>query len=774
MSAGAPQPAEGSPNRPFAFDVGFRLSLLLDPDGTVRDVTEISGLGDAGPEAFLGRSIIEISARQGSGQTGAATWSQRLAAARDSTSTRHYADLPPGAPENAPRSIDSSLTPVRRADGTLEAILIIVEDRTRFFETQSRLHESEARFRNLTESLPQMVWTSNAAGVVDYFSVRWTEFTGRSMEHLLGNGYRDLLHPDDHQPLADARAGAQSDRAVSFRMRRHDGEYRTMESYMQPVFDEDGRIVRLVGATSDITERQRSEDQAREYQEQLRTALAMTGLGRFTVDLRPPRLTGDDRVSQIMGASAGDLLADGDPEHLFDPIHVGDKPRIRAAFAAALDGEADFDQEYRILRPTEGGAEERWVAVAGRVEFDAEGPLRMFGVIEDTTDRHREHEARTRLQKREAIGTLASGIAHDFNNVIGAILSNAALAEKELDLGASPATSIGEIRRGAGRAADLVQRLLAYSREDEPEQAEVDLAAVAREVCALLRATLPHSVDLDLTVTAAARPAIVLGDGTQLHQVLMNLITNAAQALGAAGGQISLLVDRVVIDAAKAVGDDPAGECVRLQVRDDGPGMPEEVRLRAFDPFFTTKAAGEGTGLGLAATQTIVRSHGGSVRIESVVDAYTTVTVLLPSQRADESAEPTTESAAEAPPASDGAPPRVLFVDDEQALAKLAERALPVYGCDPAVFTDPAAALEAFTASPHAFDALVTDLSMPGLTGLELSAQMRAIRPELPVVLTSGYLTPEHEAEARRQGVDAIIAKPCSIDALASAVLRLV
>ena len=743
--------------------------MLLDPCGTVRAVTELSGVGDLTASAFLGRDVVEVAAERGSGPERREVWTRRLAHARDANGTTHYADAPAGS--GAAPSVDASLTPVRRSDGTLEAILLVLEDYTQRVQTEGRLHESEERFRLLAELLPQMVWTSPGPGKVDYFSPRWAEFTGRSIEELLGTGYVDLIHPDDLQELADARERGHWERPVTFRLRRHDGEYRTMEGHVAPVFDEAGTVVRWVGGTSDITERRTAEDRSRETQEQLTKALEMTGLGRFTIELRPPSIIADDRVSEILGLRAADLIVDGGTGRLFDDIHEDDVDRVRHAFEASTSGGPDFDEEYRILRPTEGDPEERWIAVAALTEFDADGPLRLFGVIEDTTDRHRSAEARLRGQKREAIGTLAGGIAHDFNNVIGAILSNAALAETELDLGESPRTSVAEIRRGASRAADLVSRLLAFSREDEPVRAEVDLADVAREACALLRPTLPPAVLLDIEVGPGA--TMLRGDATQLHQVVMNLVTNAGQALGEGGGTITLSIARVVQDDDGS-GDGPTGDCLELQVRDNGPGMPDEVRRRAFDPFFTTKAAGEGTGLGLAATQTIVRSHGGAVSIESVAGHHTTVTALFPadgSRPTPHQAEPASNAAA---PVRDGLPPRVLFVDDEAALATLAARAMPAYGCAATVFTDPGEALGAFAAEPDAFDALVTDLSMPGLSGLELSEKIRELRPDFPIVLTSGFLTPDNEEQARRQGVNQIVAKPCSIDDLTSAVLRLV
>ncbi|MBJ7470322.1 MAG: PAS domain S-box protein [Solirubrobacteraceae bacterium] len=756
---------------------GYRLSLVLDPDGRVLAVPEIERITGATEETFLGRSITEISAERG-GPHRDREWRRRLALARDATETVHYADPPPGAPADSQElTVDCTLTPIRAAGGTLQAILVVVEDRTAFLDTQHALRESEQRFRTLAESLPQMVWTADATGEVDYFSPRWEQFTGRTSDDLLGRGYRDLIHPDDIEGLAQARQAARWEHPVGFRLRRHDGAYRAMEAHLQPVLAADGSLVRIVGGTIDITERRMSEERERELQEQLRSALAMTGLGRFTLDLRAGVLEGDQRLEEILGQPATERLTDANPDRLFEPIHPEDRPRLKRAFEAAISGEGTFAQEYRVMRPTTGEPEERWVAVAGRVEFDVDGPARLFGVIEDTTDRRREAELRLRTQKREAIGTLAGGIAHDFNNVIGAILSNAALAQRELDLGTSPRTSLAEIERGAGRAADIVRRMLMFSREDTPERRRVDLTEVTTEACALVRPTLPESVALQ-HAPGSPDPALVLGDATQLHQVVMNLVRNAGQALGQGGGTVSLTVEAALVDRPSLTDDRaPSGACVRLEVRDDGPGMPEEVRRRAFDPFFTTKAAGEGTGLGLAAAQTIVRNHGGTIEIDSMVGEYTAVTVLLPAAEAGQPGHAGDDRARlpETPAtATPKAPPRVMFVDDEPALAQLAERALPAFGCGVAVFTDPEDALQAFTNAPDEYDALITDLSMPGLSGLELSAQLRDCAPALPIVLTSGFLTPANERQAKRQGIDAVVAKPCAIDELAALVLRLV
>ncbi len=630
--------------------------------------------------------------------------------------------------------------------------------------------EPDHRFEELVASLPQMVWIAGEGGHVTYFAPRWTDFTGRSPDELLGTGYLDLIHPED-QEMVTASVSDPVDATVIFRMRRHDGEYRWMEAQIHEVLDAHGHRVRLVGATLDITDRRASDDLAREHQEQLRVALGVTGLGRYALYFRENRLESDDRHSEIVGLDADELMRTHGPNGFFEMIHPDDEERVRKAVQIAMEGGPDYSVEYRWKRPTETGYEQRWIAALGRVEFDADGPVRMLGVVEDITAARQEQDARMRLQKLEAIGTLAGAIAHDFNNVISAIMSNALVAEAELGAGESPATSIREIAQGAQRAGDIVKRLLTFGRAEDEAREPFNLGDIAREACSLVTPTLAPGVELRAPELVAGPPA--LGDASQVHQVVVNLVTNAGHAIGSGPGRIDVLVDAVSLGARDlgATNTLPAGDYVRLRVCDDGPGIPDPLLRRIFDPFFTTKPQGEGTGLGLAAAQSIVRNHGGTIDVDSVVGSGSTFTAYLPVA----TALPTTKRLRPPTRKRDGShTPRILYVDDAEALVSLAERAMPYCGCAAVGYTDPLEALEVFSADPTEFDALVTDLTMPRLTGLQLAGRIREIAPELPIVLSSGHLTPDAEAEARACGVDAFVPKPCSVDRIAAEVLRLV
>lgn len=774
-TSGSDGPPSNEGPHPLIFQDGYSLTLALEPDGRLRAVVDSHGVDGIDSLSFGTQNIVEAARHAHDGERRSAEWAERL---RRLTQDRRPIRCTAWIPGTAPGRLDTVecvATPVPAADGSLECILIEANDRTSTNQVEQRLLDSESQFRTLAESLPQMVWVADASGAVVYFSPQWEHFTGRTQEELLGDGFMDLVPEEDHAALRAQVDTAGEFQVHQFRLRRHDGEVRWMEANYRIMTDDAGNLIRWIGGTTDITDRRLAADEMREQQEQLRSALALTGLGRYSLYLRDGRIDGDARNSEIHGLDVGALAASEGFGAAFALIHEDDIDRVRAGMEAAVAGGPDQDVEYRIWRDAPDGSGDRelgWVAARGRVEFDEDGPVRLVGVVEDITQRKLEEAARLRWQKREEISALASGVAHDFNNVISAILSNAALAETEMKLGASPETSIAEIAKGAERAADIVKRLLAIGREDEPTREAFDLCEVAEEACSLVQATLPP--DVALRCECEEHVPLVFGSSTQLHQVIVNLVANAKYALDGRGGTIDVCVSQVFTPAPAVDGKTPE-QAIRVTVCDDGPGILQSAVPKIFDPFFTTKPAGKGTGLGLAAARTILDNHGGSITARNRAGGGACFSVLVPT---------VDEVVGSAPPAGElddqsllplPSHPvgRIFFVDDEAALVRLAERALPARGYAVRAFTDPSAALAAISDQPDAVDVLITDLSMPGLSGLELIQRVRGLRPDLPVVLSSGFLTAANREEADRHGVDVIVPKPCSVDDLAAAVVEL-
>lgn len=378
-------------------------------------------------------------------------------------------------------------------------------------------------------------------------------------------------------------------------------------------------------------------------------------------------------------------------------------------------------------------------------------------VKRDVTAEVRLEKQLRQSQKLEALGTLAGGIAHDFNNVLTPILGYTELAVDDLPSDSRVRESLSRVLAAAERARDLVKQILAFSRRAEQERQPLRLGDLVRETLRLVSATLPKTIEIRSRLDDDL--GTVLADATQLHQVLLNLCTNAWHAMGDEGGVLEVNLDAVEGTAAA-----PGVSHARLTVRDTGCGMPPEVLERIFEPFFTTKAVGEGTGLGLAAVHGIVRSHGGSLTVESEPGRGSAFMVFLP----------LAAEAAEAPFSPAAPPPRgsetLLFVDDEEVIAELGRRSLESLGYRVTATSSSVRALELFRRDPRAFDAVVTDQAMPELSGTQLARELLALRPDLPLVLCTGFsrtVTPE---SARALGVRRFVTKPATLAELGRAV----
>ncbi|MBS0392068.1 MAG: response regulator [Proteobacteria bacterium] len=407
----------------------------------------------------------------------------------------------------------------------------------------------------------------------------------------------------------------------------------------------------------------------------------------------------------------------------------------------------------------------------------------------DLTGRKREEARRSALEaqlreshKMQAVGTMAGGIAHDFNNILHAILGNVELAKADCQAGTPLHESLLEIDKAGRRARDLVRQILTFSRNEAPQRSAVALAEVAHDTERLLRVTLPPEIELNVHIPPDL-PAL-LADATQVEQALLNLCTNAVHAIGSAssagGARGHIQVDATLVKPEVHLRESlglAAGDYVALRVQDSGPGMDEATLSRIFEPFFTTKPVGQGTGLGLAVVHGVMRTHGGGIDVHSAPGQGSRFTLYFPvaAQALSVPSAPTAPKAApKAPAPSMGERQRhVMYVDDDEALVFLVRRLLQRRGYAVSAFTDPHEATDALRAAPERYDLLVTDYNMPGYSGLDLVRAARAIRPDLPVALASGYVTTEIEQAALAEGARALIHKPNDVDELCATVDRL-
>jgi PAS domain S-box-containing protein len=551
--------------------------------------------------------------------------------------------------------------------------------------------------------------------------------------------------------------------------------------------DADGReihcdvaLVRLVsvertlvcGILVDITERKQAEERLRKSQAGLEEAQELAGIGSWE------RLVGATRAewSREMFRLHGLDPVEGPPDvaKLLSLVHPEDRDEMNRIYREVLSGGISEDLHYRTSPET---GRIRHIRVRFAQVRDATGRvLKVRGTCMDVTAQREVEEQRRQLesqmrqaQKLEALGTLAGGIAHDFNNILTAILGNVELAR--MDPADAPAVQqcLEGIDRVGRRARDLVQRILAFSRQQEQTLSHIELQPVVEEVFKLLRSTIPANITLEMQ--AASRVPAVMGDASQIHQVVMNLATNAWHALDQHSGRIRFGLEPVQVDSrlSQTSPDLHAGPYVRLDIKDDGMGMSPATMERIFEPFYTTKAPGRGTGLGLSVVHGIMKSHGGAVTVESAVGRGSTFHLYFPAVEGTEPAAVEVAPLTVAP----GRGQHVLYVDDEEALVNVGTRMLKKMGYHATGFTQAADALEAFQAEPGRFQLLVTDMSMPGMSGLELARQILKIRPDFPIVLSSGYLKEDEMQQARAAGVREIVVKPTVVDQLAQILHRL-
>jgi CheY-like chemotaxis protein len=364
----------------------------------------------------------------------------------------------------------------------------------------------------------------------------------------------------------------------------------------------------------------------------------------------------------------------------------------------------------------------------------------------------------------EALGTLSGGIAHDFNNILGIILGNTELALLDRPEGHPTRHALQQIHQAGLRAQALVRQILSFSRKTPQALQLCRLGPIVQESLALMRSVIPTTIDLRLEVTATAD--VVLADPAQIHQVVMNLVMNAAQAMEYTGGVIEVrLVDLTLDEIAAQRHELKPGSYVQLTVRDTGGGIAPAIMGRIFDPYFTTKEVGKGTGMGLAVVHGIVTHHGGTISVQSVLDQGASFQVYFPVREAE--------------PLPTSPPPTVslslgqeciLFIDDEQALVSMGKEFLERLGYDVVTETSSTEALALFIRQPDRFDLVITDMTMPGMTGDRLAKELRRLRPDIPIILCTGFSHHLNEEEAKAIGINAFLMKPFLLRELAETV----
>ncbi|MGD9629589.1 MAG: PAS domain S-box protein [Pyrinomonadaceae bacterium] len=601
-----------------------------------------------------------------------------------------------------------------------------------------------------------IVAITDQTGRITYVNDKFCEISRFSREELIGQDHRIInssYHPKEF--IRDLWTTIASGNVWhgELRNRAKDGSIYWVDTTIVPFLNEVGKPFQYVAIRFEITERKSAEERIRQQASLLDRAQDAI----IVCDLKNQVLFWNKGAERIYGYTLEETLG----QDLSEQVYRDGGDAIRKVRQQLDEGEETKTESIQYRR--DGSAitiESRWTLVRNE-----QGLPDYFLVINtDISDRRRAEEHLLRAQRMESIGTLAGGIAHDLNNILAPIMMAADMLETKTD-DPDCARWLGVIRESSQRGANLVKQVLTFARGLDGKRVSVQLKHLVRDVVKILEETLPKSIKLEFSTPNDLE--VVTADPTQIHQVLMNLCINARDAMPA-GGTLTIRVENTLIDriAARAIPESRPGRYVQIAVSDTGTGMSPDVRQRIFDPFFTTKDFGKGTGLGLATTLTIIKSHDGFINVYSEPEKGSRFTVYLPaaSAAADEIGDVDDDRAAR------GTGELILVVDDEPLIRESALAALEKFGYAGIGAEDGEAALEALQNEPSRFSALLTDVAMPRMDGPSLIAEVRERLPDLPVVVMSGFISAEQQAELEALGVFSQIPKPFTTEQLRAAI----
>jgi PAS domain S-box-containing protein len=626
-------------------------------------------------------------------------------------------------------------------------------------ENRKRIETSEKRHRSILKSAMDGYWLTDTKGRLLEVNDAYCRMSGYTEQELLTLRIPDLESVEDPQLVAEHMEKVISQGFDRFETlhRCKDGNFLNVEVSIQFRPEEGGQCVCFL---RDITGRVQADKKMYDMAERLKLATRAGRMGIWDWDILKNELIWDDGMYQLYGLHKKDFP--NIYKAWLNCIHPDDRERNDRISLEARLGQREYETEFRIIRP-DGGI--RFVKAMGQVIRDKNGsPTRMIGINYDITQKREMKTHIQQAQKMEAIGHLAGGIAHDFNNILYPIIGLSELLIEDLVSGSPEHENALGILTAGKRGSELVKQILAFSRQAEDKQIPVQVQKIAIEALKLCRSTIP--VEIELIQKIQEDCPLVLANPTQLHQVVMNLITNAVHAVEQEAGNISIELKEMISTPGDEKSDfTEPGRYAKLSVTDNGIGIPPAVISKIFEPYFTTKKDGKGTGLGLAMVQGIVKEHKGEIRVNSQVNRGTTVTIYLPLMQ--KAGKKTTSNTCDI---IERGHEHILVIDDESTIAGLEMQMLERLGYTVTMGGTSLDALKIFRANPDSFDLVLTDMAMPHLSGVELARELLLITPDIPLVLCTGFSEKIDEHKARAIGFKGFLMKPMGMRDLAKTI----
>ncbi len=637
--------------------------------------------------------------------------------------------------------------------------------------SEAALRRSEEKYRTILDNIEDGYYEVDLKGNLTFFNDSVIRFFGYSPSAMAGMNYREYMDADNadkmFQTFNKVFETGKPAKGFDWEVIKVDGSRGYLNASVSLMTNAEGNPIGFRGIVRDITRRKQSEIELRESEARYRQLLNHAPSGIYEIDLVDGKFVSVNDVMceytgytkrELMSMSALDILSEESQKQSIDRLGKvlnGEKVPVSVKYGAIAKNGREF-----------------WVMLNTKVIKGSDGkPKSILVVAHDITEQKQAEEEKNNLeyqlqqaQKMEAIGTLAGGIAHDFNNILSVIIGYTELILMNGKVDGEVRQNLKEIFNASKHARDLVKQILAFSRQNKQERKPIQVAHIVKEAIKMLRASLPATILIQQNI--GKKIGIIEADPTQIHQVLMNLCTNASHAINEQDGVLEIGLGNVELDhnAVAEMPDIQPGPYLRLSIKDTGDGIHPDMLQQIFNPYFTTKKKGEGTGLGLAVVQGIVKSLNGAISVDSQVGKGTTFNVYLPTIKRQLAKE---EKISTPPPMGCE---RILLVDDEQPLVEIGKQMLERLGYKVETRTSSIEALELFKADPNRFDLVITDIVMPNMTGDKLAGKILRLRTDIPIVLCTGYSEKFSRQHASSMGIQSFLMKPLVMQDLASTV----
>ncbi len=652
------------------------------------------------------------------------------------------------------------------SDGSIGGIIIYNEIINEWKKIEETLRKSEQMLSThlLNTPIGAISWD------LDFKTVEWNpaaeSIFGYSKAEAMGKHVTDLILPEEMKEMVegifqDILSGKGGACNINENITKS-GKRIRCDWYNTALKDTNGRTIGMASLVNDITERLQTEEALQESENRFRDISLSMADYIWEIDSEFKFTYISQSIKDVLGYAPKELIG----KIPFDLMPENESVRVKA-IVSKIVSKSENIKDLENWNIDKAG---HWVLMltSGIPILDNEGKTKGYrGVNKNITAQRKLETQLQQSQKMESIGTLTGGVAHDFNNILGIIVGNTELALTNVPEWNPAHANLKEIKTASLRAANIVKQLLSFSRKTDQKLQPIEIGKVIKDTLHFLRSTIPTTIDIkqDIFVTHET----ILADPTQINQIMMNLCINASHAMEQTGGTLIITVQKVTLDdkSAQNYPDLKSGNHVKIMVGDTGPGINPKTIDRIFEPYFTTKEIGKGTGLGLAVVHGIVKSNGGGISVDSRLGKGSTFTILFP--LAQETAVVEEKKFQEIPRGSE----TILFVDDEISILNMVQQMFEHLGYRVETAITPQDALDRFAINPDHFDLVITDMTMPQMTGVNLSKKLLAIRPDIPIILCTGHSALVDEEKAKEFGLAAYVMKPINMRETAETIRKL-